>query len=320
MSDTPIRYVAPSGAESAKRKQRRGNWGVRLARVWHALGRDNISIMAAGIAYYAMLSIFPGMSALVLTYGLVAAPLSIEQHVDALAGVLPGEALKLLSDQLHALVSAPPEKLGIGLIISVLIALWSSTSAISAMMNALTIAYEGKEDRGLLHFYGLSIALTISGVIFLLLALVLIAGVPAAAAETALPWFWQQVLPLLRFPLLALIAVLALGTLYRLAPNRKRPAWDFLRPGTISASLLWLAGSAAFSFYASHFGSYDRTYGSLGAVAIMLVWLYVTAYIVLAGAELNGESLRHDPRAGDGPAAGARRNDAPATSLNRHDP
>lgn len=294
MPDSPILYTAPR-TESAKNMRRQSNWGQRLARVWRAIGRDNISIMAAGIAYYAMLSIFPGMSALVLTYGLVADPLTIEHHVDALIGVLPNEALKLLSDQLNALVSAPPAKLGIGLLISVLIALWSSTSGTSAMMNALTIAYEGKEERGLLHFYGLSIALTVGGAVFVLIALVLIAGVPAAVAKIPMLGFWQELLPLLRFPLLAVLTLFGLGALYRLAPDRARPAWDFFRPGTIAASLLWLAGSSAFSFYAAHFGSYDETYGSVAAVVLLLVWLYVTAYIVLAGAELNGESVRQTP-------------------------
>lgn len=260
--------------------------------------------MAAGIAYYAMLSIFPGMSALVLTYGLVADPLAIERHVDALAGVLPNEALQLVSNQLNALVTAPSEKLGIGLVISLLFALWSATSGTSAMMNALTIAYEGKEERGLLHFYGLSLALTVSGVVFVLLALLFIAGVPAAVESLPLPPLWQQILPLSRWPLLAILAFVGVGTLYRVAPNRRRPDWDFLRAGTIAASLLWLAGSAAFSFYASNFGSYDRTYGSLGAVAVMLVWLYVTAYIILAGAELNGEILRDDMRDCDRTAPG----------------
>ena len=268
--------------------------GQRLARVGRALARHNISIMAAGIAYYAMLSIFPGMSALVLTYGLVADPLTIAHHVSALKDVLPSEALKLLADQLNVLVSAPSEKLGIGLVVSVLIAVWSATSGTSAMMNALTIAYESKEERGLLHFYGLSIALTISGVLFVVFALVLIAGVPAAVSRLPLPSVWQEILLSVRFPLLAVLAFLGLGALYRLAPYRSRPAWDFLRPGTITASVLWLSGSTAFSFYAAHFGSYDRTYGSLGAVAILLVWLYVSAYIVLAGAELNGESLHAD--------------------------
>src|ERR1700722_6362827 len=119
-------------------------WWRRLRRVWRALGRDNISIMAAGAAYYSMLSIFPAMSALVLTYGLIADPMTIEYHIDVLAGVLPAEALKLVADQLHALVTAPSSKLGIGLILSVLLALWTATSATTAMMNALTIAYKGR--------------------------------------------------------------------------------------------------------------------------------------------------------------------------------
>jgi membrane protein len=276
--------------------RRWGGWWARLGRVGQAIQRDNISIMAAGIAYYAMLSIFPGMSALVLTYGLVADPLTIESHIAALADVLPTEALKLLSDQLNTLVSAPSESLGIGLIVSVLFALWSSASGTSAMMNALTIAYAGKEKRGLLHFYALSIALTIGGVVFLLLSLVLIAGVPAAVANVPLPASAAQLVSLLRFPMLAILAVVGIGTLYRLAPSRPSPGWDFFRAGTIAASLLWLAGSAGFSFYASHFGSYDRTYGSVGAVAILLVWLYVSAYIVLAGAELNGDHARQDHR------------------------
>ncbi|HWD57775.1 MAG TPA: YihY/virulence factor BrkB family protein [Stellaceae bacterium] len=294
MTDSPLRYTVRYRAEEANRVRRQGNWRERLTRVWRAVGRDNISIMAAGIAYYAMLSIFPGMSALVLTYGLVADPQAISYHVGALAGVLPGETLKLLTDQLNTLVSAPTEKLGIGLLVSVLIALWSATSGTSAMMNALTIAYEGKEERGLLHFYGLSIALTVAGAVFVLIALVLIAGVPNAVTKLPLSPAWQQAVALIRFPMLAVLAYLGLGALYRLAPHRKAPDWDFARAGTMLASFLWLAGSAAFSFYAAHFGSYDKTYGSLGAVVLLLVWLYVSAYIVLVGAELNGEILRDD--------------------------
>jgi membrane protein len=277
---------------------RRTNWWRwrRLARVWNALGHDHISIMAAGTAYYAMLAIFPGMSALVLTYGLIADPAAIERHVDALAGVLPGEVLALLSDRLHTLVTAAPEKLGIGLMVSVLLALWSATSGTVATMQALTVAYEGEEDRGFFHFYGLAIVLTIGLALFGLASLLLIAGVPAAVARLPLPELWRQTLSLVRWPLLALLAVLGLGLLYRVAPSRPCLGWDFFRAGTISASLLWLGGSAAFSFYAAYFGSYDRTYGSIGAVVITMVWLYVTAYTILAGAALNGEIARGDNR------------------------
>jgi membrane protein len=267
----------------------RKTWWRRLRRVWLALARDNISIMAAGAAYYSMLSIFPAMSALVLTYGLVADPVTIERHLDLLGGILPDEAFKLVADQLHLLVTAPATKLGLGLVLSVLFALWTATSASTAMMNALTVAYDGRERRGLFHFYGLAIALTARLVLFAVVALLLIAGVPALMVEIPEPSPWGDIVPQLRWPLLALFVVLGLGAVYRVAPSRDRPTWDFLRVGTIAASLLWLAGSAAFSFYASHFGSYDRTYGSLGAVAVLLVWLYVTAYVILAGAELNRE-------------------------------
>lgn len=239
-----------------------------------------------------MLSIFPAMSALVLTYGLIADPESIEHHIDVLRDVLPSEALQLVADQLHVLVTAPPAKLGIGLIVSVLFALWAATGASTAMMNALTIAYEGKETRGALHFYGLALGLTAGFATFAVIALLLVAGVPAAMAEIPEPSPWGDILPQLRWPLLAVLVIVGLGTLYRLAPSRRQPSWDFLRAGTVSAGFLWLIGSGAFSFYVAHFGSYDETYGSLGAVAVLLVWFYLTAYVVLAGAELNRELIR----------------------------
>jgi membrane protein len=284
-------------------------WLRRLRDVWRALAQDNISIMAAGAAYYSMVSIFPAMSALVLTYGLIANPITIERHVDTLSGLLPAEALKLVSDQLHELIAAPRANLGVGLVMSILFALWTATSASGAMMNALTVAYDGQEKRGLLHFYGLAVAITAGLLLFAVMSLFLIVGVPALMMAVPEPAPWSDIVPHLRWPLLALLVVLGLGTLYRIAPSRRRPTWDFLRAGTIAASVLWLAGSAAFSFYAENFGSYDRTYGSLGAVVVLLVWLYVTAYVILAGAELNraigqaeGQAKRrsHPPRRSTG--------------------
>lgn len=292
MSVLPIRRDNDVSMK-APRARRDGLWRA-LVRVFQALGQDNISIMAAGTAYYLILSIVPGMSAVVLTYGIVADPIEIERHVGALAGVMPAEPLKLIADQLHTLVSAPRAGLGIGLVVSVVIALWSAMNSTVALMTALTVAYEGREDRGILHFYGLAIGLTIGTVLFGVAALLLIAGVPAAAATLPMPELWRELLPLARWPMLAVLALLGLGALYRFAPYRAAPGWDFLRAGTIAASLLWLIGSAAFSFYVANFGSYDRTYGSLGAVAILLIWLYASAYIVLVGAELNGELVRNE--------------------------
>lgn len=268
----------------------RPSWWATLTNFWAELDRDHVSIMAAGVAFYALLSIFPGMSALISIYGLVSDPATIEHQLSSLAGVLPQEALKLLSDQLHALVAAPRDKLGFGLLISLLLALWSATSGTGALMQALTVAYEERDNRGSLSFYGTAIALTLGIGIFALLSLFLIAVVPAIIDLLPLSEVWRDRVSLIRWPLLAVLALLALGLLYRYAPARQQhPCWHLFSAGTIAAALLWLLGSAGFSFYVARFSSYDKTYGSLGAVVVLLMWFYVTTYIVLAGAELNSE-------------------------------
>ncbi|MBV9014710.1 MAG: YihY/virulence factor BrkB family protein [Alphaproteobacteria bacterium] len=271
-----------------QRGARQGWWTI-LTNFWGELDRDHVSIMAAGVAFYALLSIFPGMSALISVYGLVSDPATIENQLNSLAGVLPQEALKLLSDQLHALVAAPRGKLGFGLLVSLLIALWSATSGTGALMQALGVAYEERENRGVLTFYGLAIALTVGIGLFALLSLFLIAVVPAIIDLLPFSEVWRDRISMIRWPLLAVLALVALGFLYRYAPARERPCWHCFSAGTIAAAVLWLVGSAGFSFYVARFSSYDKTYGSLGAVVILLMWFYVTAYIILAGAELNSE-------------------------------
>jgi membrane protein len=269
--------------------QARPGWWTILKNFWAEIDRDHVSIMAAGIAFYALLSIFPGMSALISIYGLVADPAAIENQLNSLSGVLPQEALKLLSDQLHALAAAPRDKLGFGLVVSLVIALWSATSGTGALMQALTVAYEERENRGLLTFYGRAITLTLGVGLFALLSLFLIAIIPAVIGSLPISELWRDRISLIRWPLLAILAILALCVLYRYAPARRNPCWHCFSAGTIGAAVLWLVGSAGFSFYVARFSSYDKTYGSLGAVVILLMWLYVTAYIILAGAELNSE-------------------------------
>jgi membrane protein len=292
------------GAEAPARprprpRPARKSWPQILGAVWAEMSRDNVSMMAAGVAFYALLAIFPGLSAAISLYGLVADPAAIEQHLASLAGVLPAEALKLISDQVHALVSAPPGKLGIGLVVSLALAIWSATSGTSTLMQTLTIAYEQDDARGLLQFYAVAIGLTLGLIVFGLIALALVAGVPVALNWMHLPDAWNERVSFIRWPILAALVLFGLGLLYRLAPHRKQPRWEWLRAGTVGATVLWLIGSAGFSIYVARFGSYDRTYGSLGAVVVLLMWFYVTAYIILAGAELNSEleKARDEPPA-----------------------
>jgi membrane protein len=263
-----------------------------LQRVWDELGRDHISMLAAGLAFYSFLAIFPGLSAAISLYGLVADRADIEHHLQVLAGLLPAEALKLISDQVHQLVSAPPAKLGLGLLLSLALALWSAMSGTSMLMQTLTIAYEEEDDRGILYFYALALGLTLGEIGFGLIALALVAGIPAVLAALPLPAFWGETVSLIRWPILAGLILLGLGLLYRLAPRRRVPRWEWLAPGTVAATLLWLVASAGFSIYVARFGSYDKTYGSIGAVVVLLMWFYLTGYIILVGAELNCEVER----------------------------
>ncbi len=248
--------------------------------------------MAAGVAFYSFLAIFPAMSALISLYGLAADPAAIERQVAGLSGVLPAAALQLMSTQLHALVEAPPGRLGLGLVVSLLVTLWSAVSGIGTLMQALTVAYEEPDERGALAFYGCAAALTIGLGALGLASLFLIAVTPALLGRLPFAAATTSAVALIRWPILASLGFIALAFVYRFAPARRVPRWSWLAPGTIAAALLWLLGSAGFSFYVAHFASYDKTYGSLGAVVVLLMWLYVTAYIVLAGAELNAEFER----------------------------
>ena len=278
----PAASATPHAAEPV------GWWQV-LRRVWDEIGRDHVSMMAAAVAFYALLAIFPGISAAISLYGLVADPAAIERHLATLTGVLPAEALKLISDQVHALVTAPPGKLGLGLIVSLALSIWSATSATTVIMQTLTIAFEDEDRRGIVHFYLLAIGLTIGLIVFGSLALALVAGVPAALNLMPIPEGWREAVSAVRWVILALLVLAGLGVLYRIAPSRRAPKWEWFGPGTVAATIIWLLGSAGFSFYVARFGSYDKTYGSLGAVVVLLMWFYLTAYTILAGAELNAE-------------------------------
>lgn len=301
MSDRPRASLGASIAQAGNAPPRqeahdaaappapRPGWGRILGNVWAELDADHVSVMAAGVAFYSFLSIFPAMSALISTFGLVADPAIMEGRIANLAGVLPPAALHLISDQLETLIKAPQGKLGIGLVISLLLTFWSAMSGMGTLMQALTVAYEDKERRGIVAFYGQSAGLTIGAGVFALVSLLLIAVVPAVLDWLPFPDDWRNGIAYVRWPILAALVFIALVAIYRFAPSRETPRWWWFAPGTIAAVALWLVGSAGFSFYVTAFASYNKTYGSLGAVAVLLMWFYVSAYIILAGAELNAE-------------------------------
>jgi membrane protein len=271
---------------------RTGLWTI-ITHTWWRILKDNLSTLAAAAAFYALLSIFPTLTALVSLYGLVADPFMAERQVAALQGVLPPEALKLVAAWLQALVQGPTERFGIGLLISVLLASWSVWSATVMLMNAVNICYGDEEKRSFVRFNLEALALGVGLVLLGVAALTLLAAVPVILDHLPVPDAWHSIISLVRWPILAGLVIVALAIVYRYGRARVLRKWEWISWGATVATVLWLISSIAFSFYVSAIGSYDKTYGSLGAVIVLLLWFYMTAYVILIGAELNAEAERH---------------------------
>ncbi len=274
----------------------KAGWWSILKRVYGSLSSKNISILAAGVAFYAMLSIFPALAAVIAIYGLLADPGTVQHEINAIHGIIPGEAQKLIETYLKSLITTSTSKLGVGLVVSVFIALWSARSGIVALIEALNIAYEENEKRGIVRFQVVALAMTIAAIVFAFIALTLIAIVPQAMHFLAI----SETLKVLGFviPWLVLVILVSAGlaAAYRYLPSREDAKWRWVSWGGAAATILWMLASAGFSVYVAKFGNYDKSFGSLGAVVVLLTWLYLSAYVVLAGACLNAEMERQTAR------------------------
>jgi len=267
----------------------KSGWRDILWRTWEEVGKDHISIIAAGVAFYAMLAIFPGLTALVSIYGLVSDPMEVTRQIEAVANLLPEEARGIITTQLASIASQPRSALGFGLIFSVGFALWSASAGVRTLMDALNLTYDETERRSYLSYYGTALLLTLGAIVMFVVAGFLVAALPAIVNFTGLPSRVETTLNLLRWPLAALAVVIALSVLYRFGPSREQARWQWVSWGAVVATGLWLVGSLLFSWYVSYFGSYNKTYGALGAVIVLLMWFYISAYVILLGAELNAE-------------------------------
>ena len=272
--------------------ERPSGWWTIATGTWRRIFADNLSALAAAAAFYALLAIFPTLTAVVSVYGLVADPTMVEGQILALDQLLPPEAAKLVAAWLQALVQGPTERFGIGLLISVLIALWSMWSATGMLMIAINICYRDEERRSFIRFNLEAVALGAGLVLLGVAAVLLIPVLPILLNLLPLPGAWHAVITLVRWPVLAGMGIVALAIVYRYARARTASRWQWVSWGAALATALWLIGSFGFSYYVSAVGSYDKTYGSLGAVIVLLLWFYMTAFVILLGAELNAEIER----------------------------
>src|ERR1700760_3531575 len=281
-------------------------WKDILVRSWREASENNIFLVAGGVTYAVLVALFPGLAALVSIYGLLLDPSQVEKQVAAMSQVLPPESAQMIGDELQKLVTASQGSLSVSAGVALVLALWSASRGMSGLLSALNIAYDEKESRGFFKFNFVAIVLTVAMLIGGTVVIALVGVLPAALQFIGLHSSTQWLLLLLEWPLLIAVVMLGLAALYRYAPDRHPPRWRWVSPGAIVATLLWLLGSVAFSVYVSHFNSYDKTYGSLGGVVVMLTWLYLSAFVALLGAVVNAQSERQtqaDPNANQLPPA-----------------
>jgi membrane protein len=251
-------------------------------------------MLAAGVAFFSLLALVPMLVALVSIYGLVADPSEIEANIDDALAAAPVEVRDLVSSQLGAIVESSHSGLRLGAIVGILIALWSASSGVRHLIDAVNQAYDQHETRGIVRLRGMAVVMTIGGILLLVAAVAGLVVLPAVLDHHGVAGVARVGLLVLRWPLFAALALAALAVIYRYAPDRDLGRWQLLSPGAVAATVVWVIASLAFSVYTANFGRYNETYGSLGAVVIVMLWLFITAYVVIAGAELNAELERQD--------------------------
>ena len=265
-------------------------WKDILWRAWHEVSDQNLFLIAGGVTYAVLLALFPGLAALVSLYGLVFDTGQIEGQVATLSEVLPAQTQELLSQELHTLVQAAHGALGFAAIAGLLLALWSASRGMSGMITAINIGYEEKESRGFFKLNLIAILLTLGLLAGGIVAIGFVAVLPAAAKLLAVGPAMKWLLLLAQWPLLIVLVMLGLAVLYRYCPDRDKPQWRWVSSGAVVATLLWIVASVGFTVYVTNFNSYDKTYGSLGGVVVLLTWLYLSALMVLLGAVINAQS------------------------------
>jgi membrane protein len=267
------------------------SWSVWKAILWRTceeIGNDRLLAVAAGVVFYGLLALFPAITALVSFYGLFTNAATINDHLSALANVLPAGGIDIVSNQINRVVAKGDAKLGFGFIFGLALAIWSANAGMKAIFDGLNVIYDNDEQRGFIRLNLVSLAFTFGALVSLLLAIGAVVVFPIALFQFGLQDVVGTAADILRWPFLLLLVLLGLAVLYRFGSTRK-VGWKWVTPGSLFAGIAWLAGSALLSWYLSAFANYDATYGSLGAAIGLMMWMWLSAIVIFIGAELNAQ-------------------------------
>ena len=251
---------------------------------------DNVPLLAAGVAFYLFLALFPAIIAAVSLYGIVADKDTLEAQVNSLTNTLPRESAQLIADQMRSIVSKDESALGLSAVISILGALFAASGGVANLMKAINLAYDEEETRGFLKLRATALLLTLGGIVFFAVAVGLVAVLPVVLQAVNLGAAGTLAVNIGRWVALVVFMIGALAVMYRYGPDRDNPQFKWVGLGSLVATVLWVIGSIGFSLYVTNFGKYGETYGALAGVVVLMLWLFLTSFIVLFGAEINSET------------------------------
>jgi membrane protein len=278
----------PIETEGDARVVARTGWRRILAGTARRVQRDKVDIVASGAAFWALLALFPAIAAVLAMSAWVLEPGTMRDQISALTEPLPAEAETLLNDSAEEVASRDTAA-GVGALIAIGFAVWTASAATRTLMDGLNSAAGETERRGFLRFNVVALLLTFGMFVGFIVSIVTIVVVPATLAlQPGLGWT-AALVDWLRWPVMAIFAMGGLATLYRYGPSRHNARWRWVSIGAVAATAMWILVSLAFSLYVSEFAAYNRFYGTLGGVAVLMIWFWLSAWIVLAGAELNSE-------------------------------
>jgi membrane protein len=264
-------------------------WKDILWRTYREMQTDRLFSIAAGVTFFVLLAIFPAITALVSAYGLFFNATTITENFSLLVDILPGNVLDLMREQAGRIAANGGGALGIGVIAGIVAALWSTMSGVKAVIDALNVTYEEQESRSLIKLNLVALALTLAGFAAFLLVVGAVVVLPLVLSFVGLGGVTATLAWIVRWPALFVLLLVGLSVLYRYAPDRKRARWQWVSVGSVFATVAWIAASFVFSWFLAHFANYNATYGSLGAAVGLMMWLWISATVVLLGAELNAE-------------------------------
>jgi membrane protein len=307
-NDQPVSAQARRAKEQGRGRRAAAPWQIPCAgwkdilwRLYDSVNDNRLLAVAGGVAFYSLLAIFPAVAAFVSLYGLIADASTIGTHLSLASGIFPAGAVDLIHEQIARITSKSDAKLGLGFITGLAIALWSANAGMKAIIDALNVVYDEKEKRSFVKLNLLSLLFTLVAILALIAGLAAVVIAPIVFSAFGLSSLLSLAIAVLRWPALLVVAMVALAAIYRYGPSRTEARWQWLSVGAAAAAIGWMTTSVLFSWYIAHFGAYNATYGSLGAAVGMMMWMWISAVVILLGGELNAEiehQTAHDSTVG----------------------